>query len=385
MGYVVRRKSGTWYAVLRDRCAKSKVWVRLPDSTKTMRDAKREMSCLQDALDRGRLALPKKQDDSGSGWLDVAGELLDEVQGKAMPAWHSACREFVARFGDFVGDCLARDMTPEHCRTYIRRRETEKANRSTLRKEIGFLKRVFRRAQENGLLTSNPWDGIKRPSEPQHAPRFLSQEEVNALFEAAPDERRFRYLFLVCTGARRGEAHRATWGDVDFEKRQIHIPNSSKGRVPRYPFRTVPVSNYLMSELEERRGAPKERIFPSVHNWRRDLLLDAKRAGLGHVRIHDLRHTFASLLAQSGKVTLQEIRDLMGHKSITTTEIYAHLLPDQHKQASAVLDQVLGCYRGDRSRTADVVDVGQTLKNQWRAWQDSNLRPLAPEANALSS
>ena len=140
-----------------------------------------------------------------------------------------------------------------------------------------------------------------------------------------------------------------------------------------------------MTERRARSAEPKERIFPCKENWRRDLLRDATRAGISHVRIHDLRHSFASPLAQSGKVTLQEIRDLMGHKSIQTTEIYAHLLPDQHRQASAVLDQALRCNRGNGAHEAEVVDVLPGLQKQWRAWQDSNLRPFAPEANALSS
>jgi len=127
------------------------------------------------------------------------------------------------------------------------------------------------------------------------------------------------------------------WSDVDFHSRQIKIRNSSKGGVPRYPYRTVPIPNRLYTVLMENKGKPQELLFRYHQNWRRDLLSDAKKAEVEEATLYKYRHTFASWLAQGG-ISLHQLRDLMGHTSVTTTEIYAHLLPNQHSEVLKVFN-----------------------------------------------
>lgn len=228
------------------------------------------------------------------------------------------------------------EVSASDCREYVYKRKENSANDSTLRKEMSFLSRVFARAVEDGQIEKNPWASVKKPSEPKGRPHFLSVGDAGKLLAAAPPDRRFRYLFLIYTGVRKGEALAVTWKDVDLSAWLIRITNSKKGGGQKSFYRVLPVAETLRGDLQARRGSDSERVFPLEHNWTRDLKIDLKAAGLGHCRIHDLRHTYGSWLAQGG-VSLHKIRDLMGHASVTTTERYAYLLPGENDAVLNVL------------------------------------------------
>ncbi len=332
-------KSGRWYAILWHKETRKREWVKLPETVKTEKDARKKASTLQAKLETETLQLSSDTET----WLNVAAKVADDIKATRGKKWHSAVDHFNTRFITYAAES---PITPELCRQYAIDRQADGANLSTLRKELTFLHRVFERCVKSGLYSANPFDEAEIPPEPTHGPRFLSRAEFNALHASAPDPRSFRYLFLVSTGARANEALAAKWEDVDWKAMQIRIKNSQKGKKPpRYPFRFVPIPPDLMDELTTRKGHPKELIFPYQINWTRDFTVDAIKAGLRTVtgkrdkksrhrrsegaRLHDLRHTFGSWLAQAG-VPLQEIRDLMGHQSIKTTEIYAHLLPSKN-------------------------------------------------------
>ncbi len=338
----VFKRNKKWQVGLWDKAAKKNVYRTLPESVKSKKEAQQTCAELQAKLDRKSLGLETASSQtSGNGWLDVAADILNEVERECTKDWLSNCQSFVKRFHASVGDCPAAQVTTQQCRRYRTARLRQGANQTTLRKEILFLARVFQRAVDDELILRNPWNGVKRGQEERHPPRYLSPEELEKILAVAPPHRQFRYLFLAYTGVRRGEAWKVRWRDLNFEQRQILINNAKKGCVPRYPYRTVPIPDLLFKILTERRGEPDQLLFPTRRNWLRDLKLDAKKAGLSRkVRIHDLRHTCGSWLAQSGEVTLQEIRDLLSHKRLSTTEQYAHLLPNQHQNVLRAFQNV---------------------------------------------
>jgi integrase len=104
-----------------------------------------------------------------------------------------------------------------------------------------------------------------------------------------------------------------------------------------------------LTRSEETAKEPSEWVFTNgnggvidVNNWRRRVFNKAlKKAGLRQIRIHDLRHTYASLLIQAGE-SLAYVRDQLGHHSIkVTVDIYGHLAPEGNKQAVDKLDDIL--------------------------------------------
>ena len=159
---------------------------------------------------------------------------------------------------------------------------------------------------------------------------FLSKEQVTSLFDALKesDNPQIEYIvrFLLLTGARKQEALRAEWNEFDLVSRVWVIPLSKSGRA-----RKVPLSDAVLSLLEHlpsRTHSPL--LFPNPNTGKAYISIwyawdtARRKAGLSEVRIHDLRHSFASFLVNSGR-SLYEVQKLLGHAHIKTTQRYAHL------------------------------------------------------------
>lgn len=148
---------------------------------------------------------------------------------------------------------------------------------------------------------------------------------------------------LLLTGARKREVLDARWEDFDFDNRLWRIPVTKIGRP-----RTVPISDGVIELLKSvPRAGNSDYVFPNpdtgrpyvaTHNAWHALRV---RAGLSDVRLHDLRHSFASILVNSGR-SLYEVQHLLGHTQIKTTERYAHLQQATLMSAANVVTNVVG-------------------------------------------
>jgi integrase len=147
---------------------------------------------------------------------------------------------------------------------------------------------------------------------------------------------------LILTGARKREAMNAKWSDFDFEHRRWRIPVTKLGK-PRH----VPLSDGAITLLNSvpRHGCdwvfpnpktlmPYDNIFTAWDTAR-------TKAGLSEVRIHDLRHSFASFLVNSGR-SLYEVQHLLGHTQIKTTQRYSHLSQDTLLDAANAASVAVG-------------------------------------------
>lgn len=201
---------------------------------------------------------------------------------------------------------------------------------STCNRMLAVLRSVFRLALQRGVISGrSPCAGVRPFPVPGGRERFLGREEALRLFrelerqscrEAAP------LKLLMLTGARKREILRARWRHIDFERGILTVPVSKSGG-PRH----ILLSGAALGVLRGLRAtAASEWIFPSRNPDRpiSDIFGFWKalrcRLGLGDVRIHDLRHTFASILVSSGQ-SLYVVQKLLGHKRPETTIRYAHL------------------------------------------------------------
>lgn len=179
-------------------------------------------------------------------------------------------------------------------------------------------------------ITSNPTIGVDLLEENNKKERFLTAAEANALIGAlkSSDNQMLQYIIpmLILTGARKREVLDAKWEDFNFEQRIWRIPLSKLGTA-----RHVPMSDGVISLLN---SVPKHEECPYVFANPKTLLPFVsfftswdrvrKSVGLGDVRVHDLRHSFASFLINNGR-TLYEVQRILGHTQIKTTQRYAHL------------------------------------------------------------
>ncbi len=181
-------------------------------------------------------------------------------------------------------------------------------------------------------VTTNPANKFDLFPENNQVERYLNKEEANRLMIEVEksDNKMLKYIvrFFILTGARRNEALHAKWDHFDFEAMVWTIPLSKSGK-PHH----VPITAALLEVLQ---SIPKrddsEYIFPSKTGkpfiniytaWNTARV----RADLKDVRLHDLRHTFASTLVNAG-VPLYNVQQLLGHHNISVTERYAHLSKD---------------------------------------------------------
>lgn len=182
-------------------------------------------------------------------------------------------------------------------------------------------------------ITANPCKSIPLMEENNKRERYLSVTEAERLYGAVCKSEntmlKFIVPMLILTGARKRELLDARWADFDLARRSWRIPISKSGKA-----RHVPLSDgalALLATVARAEGVPwafanpeTGKPYVSVHfAWNKA----RKSVGLSDVRMHDLRHSFASLLINSGR-TLYEVQHILGHSQVATTQRYAHLSQD---------------------------------------------------------
>jgi len=206
---------------------------------------------------------------------------------------------------------------------------------------LAALSRMFSLAMRWGLRADNPCKGIERNQEHKRR-RYLSANELTRLIKALDaysDQQSADIIrLLLLTGARRGEALQARWDDIDLEAGVWSKPGATtKQRTEhRVPLNDAAVR--LLLDLRERGPVKTEWVFPTANGGHRSDVKDAwatlcRTAKISGARVHDLRHTFASVLASSG-LSLPIIGQLLGHTTPTATARYSHLIDDVLKAAT---------------------------------------------------
>jgi integrase len=232
----------------------------------------------------------------------------------------------------FFGDTPLSAITAKRIEEFkALRRETVKA--STVNRQLDVIKSMMARAVEWGRLATNPAKGVRKFKVDVTAPRFLTLSEGAALIEAAEGQMKGFVVTALNTGLRKSELFRLTWSNVDFERRQILVEQTKGKR-----FRAIPMNKLLTNTLSRHpHHITSDYVFHNSKGkpWRdtrKSFSATYEKAGLPHVTIHGLRHTFISNLVMAGE-DLRTVQELAGHRDINTTMRYAHLAPG-HLKAS---------------------------------------------------
>ena len=237
--------------------------------------------------------------------------------------------------------------------------------KDSIRLALAVLSVLFGHAKENKLVQENPASRMGRhyrqTARVHEEIQPLTNEEVPMFLQAVMQLSPQYFCLFLCaihTGMRSGEIVGLQWGDIDFKGKFIIVRRaiSQNRRVcatKNNRIRRVDISDDLLVALQDLRRQRQEAWLSKGHNeiplWvfcnrqghteemanvrSRHFEKCLTKAGLRHIRFHDLRHTFASLLIQNGE-SLAYVKEQLGHSSIKmTVDVYGHLVPGANRQA----------------------------------------------------
>lgn len=230
---------------------------------------------------------------------------------------------------------------------------------------LKLFRQMVNKARIWGLFEGeNPIKGVKIPNAQCPRMRFLSYEEADRLLqELAKVSIQVHDIALISlhTGMRAGEIFGLRNYDIDFRNGLINISDSKNGE-SRNSFMTEAVRDILMNRVN---GSPTDYIFKTWKGTKIQEISDTyprvvEKMGFNKgitdrrykITFHSLRHTHASWLAMQGE-TLLTIKELLGHKTLDMTLRYAHLIPDQKRQATLTLEKIFN----DKKNALSLVNI----------------------------
>jgi len=282
---------------------------------------------------------------------------------------------------------------PDDVTTYMQTKARAGLSSKTISNHVTLLHGIFNYAVKRGWVGANPVALVDRPRQSMVDPeiRFLDMGEVEALLRATQQDalgrmERVLYLTAVMTGLRQGELVALRWQDVDWTAGAVRVRRSrTRGKLgppkSRSSVRAVPMNDRLAGELErhfQQSAFQTEDALVFAHpctgspydpsKMRSRFKKALKRAGITRpVRFHDLRHTYGTHMAGAG-VPMRTLQELMGPRSLQTTETYADYAPRSHERQWAEL-----AFAGNE--TGNEVSASGDNSNQKKSLQNGETLP----------
>ena len=240
-----------------------------------------------------------------------------------------------AHLKPFFGEMELNEITPLFIEKYRAKRLKTGVSKSTVNRDLAIMKKMFNLSIDWKLATENPVKKVKFFSEKDNLKeRILTKEEEDRLLVASAEHLKPILIAALNTGMRLGEILSLKWGQIDFEKELVRVEKTKSGKI-----RYVNINSVLSKTLENLKAQDGEFLFtnPKTGEPLKDVKTAFKsacrRANIKNLRFHDLRHTFATRLVESG-VDIITVKELLGHSTVKITERYTH--PNQKLKEKAV-------------------------------------------------
>ncbi len=302
--------------------------VGLPDARKKALAAQAELAEGRDPMDESR---QRRAD------LTVA-EFCEEHfvphQKASKRSWETDVFMLNRRILPVLGKKKLRDVT-RHDAVQLLNSVAAVRSQTTANRHFTCLARLLSLAHQWDFVPANVARGVKKFREQQRKERFLSPEEIRKLDAALRAQKNAvsagAVRLLLWTGMRRGEATGLLWEDVTLEGEapSLYLRMTKSGRPRTVPLNTAALQ--VLREMLELRAEGNPHVFPwdndLGHVWDLKWVWERTKKACGledSLRLHDLRHSFASSLVQNG-TSLYVVQKLLGHESPTMTQRYSHL------------------------------------------------------------
>jgi integrase len=284
----------------------------------------------------GNRAVVNAQEYEASGNMPC-NILFSRLADEYMQSWtgkdHDRIR-VVSWWTERLGKTLLSDISPVLIREILKVKKSQAP--ATYNKHLAVLSSILNFAtlkQEDDsvleqYIDDNPCKRVRSLKLDNKIVRYLSDEEKTRLLNAAKKiggKFYLKVLMALTTGMRKGELEKLRWCDIDFEKGLAMLMDTKNG-TPRH----TPIPRVIMGELKKHREIGSVLLFPSSvdinkpFDYKKQWAKCLKAAEIKNFRWHDMRHDTASTLARDGR-TMKEIAEILGHKSLASTDRYTHL------------------------------------------------------------
>lgn len=309
----------------------------------TLAQAKQEAVQLKAEIQNGRdpRAEIQKQKEVPTLSEFVEDQYLPYIRNRNR-SWKDDDNRLRQRILPAFGDQAMNTLTRKQLLDFHRSLKEEGLAGATCDHHLKLIRRIFNLAIEWDVVKENPASKAQLFNEPNQVENILNENELERLLSVlATHERRTVCqvaLYLLSTGARLSEALNASWEDIEGRTWKVSAAVSKSKRV-----RSVPLNDSALTVLNEIQSDPalrqgylfvnprtKDRLKTVHKAW----YLIREEAHLPHLRIHDLRHMYASFLVNSGR-SLYEVQQVLGHSSPQITQRYAHLSTETLREAAA--------------------------------------------------
>jgi integrase len=244
----------------------------------------------------------------------------------------------------FFGDSTLLSISRKKISRYKVLRSDQGAKPATINRELAMFSKAFNLAvDEWEWLKNKPFPKISKEEENNERDRWLTEDEERILLENCPKWLNEIIVFALNTGLRQDELLSLEWSRVSIVRKTILIEKTKSGKPRTIPLNEI-VLNVLRKKAEEKVIGIKGIVFGTscgtkvlASNLRRAFYNALEKAGIEDFKFHDLRHTFATRLAQRG-VDLYKIAKLLGHEDIRMTQRYAHHCPESLRDGVKILE-----------------------------------------------
>jgi integrase len=363
-GSITKRKDGLWEARISLDSSKRKSFY-----AKTRQEAARKLAEALRARDKGVLILDERQTVSQylTGWLDV---MKATIRPRTWRRYEQYVRLHIM---PILGNVALSKLTAQHVQGLYAKRLEDGSSTTTVHHLHTVLHKALDGALRLELVSRNVCDMVDAPRMRHHEMTTLSEEQARILLEAARGSRlEVLYALALSTGMRLGELLALKWRDVDLDRGTLQVratllrtadgfvfaePKSAHSRrriaLPRTAIEAL--HRHRAKQVEGRLavGAGWEdndlvvanevgRPFEAGNVLRRGFWPLLERAGLPKMRLHDLRHTAATLLLGRG-INPKVVSEMLGHSNISITlGLYSHVTPHMQQTAADAMDAALG-------------------------------------------
>lgn len=359
-GTIYKRPDGRWSAQLR-----------LPDGTRKTYYGRSQHE-VRDKLANAKAAVAEGVHVGGRSQplAKFLARWLESIQPSVRPSTFESYELNVRRMTPLLGRLQVQQLSPEHVLAAYGRMLASGLSARSVQQAHAVLHRALHNAVGWRLIIRNPCDFVSPPRPRRNEMKTLSADDLQRLFDTTREDRLHALWVLLGTaGLRIGEALGLKWEDVDFDAGRIVIKRSLQGmpgggKVFVEPKtarsrRTVHLANIATEALVAHRKRQnlwrlasedwndQGLVFPSLKGApmeagiaNKQLTRALERAGLPRRRLHDLRHTAASVLFAAGAHP-KVVQELLGHSTITLTlDTYSHVIPAMHGDAARRLNEL---------------------------------------------